>query len=115
MYRLFYFALDLDELDLLHHRLALFSVNRANFFSFHERDFLPTWEPLHNPTRPAIDPNAIANLPSLKSRVRALCAAHGADFGSGGRVVLITLPRVLGYSFISRVACSVTAAARNGS
>jgi DUF1365 family protein len=96
VYRLFYFALDLDELSSLHRRLALFSVNRANLFSFRECDFLPTGEPLHHPTH---NPHATANSASLKSRVRAFCAAHGADLGTDGRVLLITLPRVLGYLF----------------
>lgn len=99
VYSLFYFALDLDELASLHRRLALFSVNRANFFSFRESDFLPTDEPLHQPTRPENNLITTANTSSLKSRVRAFCAAHGADFGADGRVLLITLPRVLGYLF----------------
>ena len=99
VYRLFYFALDLDELISLPGRLALFSVNRTNLFSFRERDFLPTGEPLHQPTLPKINPSATANSPSLKSRVRAFCAAHQADFGADGRVLLITLPRILGYLF----------------
>jgi DUF1365 family protein len=99
VYRLFYFALDLDELSSLNRRLALFSVNRANLFSFRESDFLPTGEPLHHrtfPNRQLIDSD---NLSSLKSRSRAFCVAHGADFGAEGRVLLVTLPRVLGYLF----------------
>lgn len=99
VYRLFYFALDLDELTSLHRRLALFSVNRTNLFSFRESDFLPIGEPLHNSTRQNETPFASAGPTSLKSRVRAFCAAHGSDFGGEGRVVLITLPRVLGFRF----------------
>jgi len=99
VYRLFYFALDLDELTSLSKRLVLFSVNRANLFSFRERDFLPLGEPLHNPTAPAAKSFDTANLTSLKSRVRAICAAHGADIGAQGRVLLITLPRVFGFLF----------------
>lgn len=99
VYRLFYFALDLDELGSLHRRLALFSVNRANLFNFRERDFLPTGEPLHHPTHPKQNAPVTAIPASLKSRARALCAANGADFGPEGRVLLITLPRVLGYLF----------------
>lgn len=99
VYRLFYFALDLDELGTLHRRLSLFSVNCANLFSFRESDFLPTGEPLHQPTLPKNNPIITNNSPSLKSRVRAFCAAHHADFGADGRVFLITLPRVLGYLF----------------
>jgi DUF1365 family protein len=99
VYRLFYFAFDLDELVSLPRRLTLFSVNRANLFSFREKDFLPTGEPLYLPTFPDENSSATANSPLLKSRVRAFCAAHQADFGADGRVLLITLPRVLGYLF----------------
>jgi DUF1365 family protein len=97
VYSLFYFAIDLDELDSLHRRLALFSVNRPNLFSFRENDFLPTGEPLHNSAEHSSFDNA--DLTSLKSRVRAFCAMHGSDIGEQGRVLLITLPRVLGYLF----------------
>ncbi|NDH63140.1 MAG: DUF1365 family protein, partial [Alphaproteobacteria bacterium] len=48
VYRIFLFAIDLDELDTLHRRFALFSVNRPNLYSFREGDFLPTSETLHN-------------------------------------------------------------------
>jgi len=121
-YRLFYFALDLDELVALPRRLALFSLNRTNFFRFRERDFLPTGEPLYHPTEPAPTlqlptftsasvPTGTAPGAALKSRVRAFCAAHGADFGPDGRVLLITLPRVLGFQFnpVSFYFCSDSA------
>lgn len=98
-YRLFYFALDLDELGPLHKRLAPFSVNRANLFSFRESDFLPTGEPAHRPSLSRGGPDAAAASPSLKARVRAFCLRHGADLGPEGRVLLITLPRILGYLF----------------
>ena len=55
VYRLFLFAIDLDELTALHRKLPFFSVNRANLYSFREQDFFPTHEPLHN--APAILPN----------------------------------------------------------
>lgn len=93
-YRLFYFALDLDETSRLSRRLALFSVRRPSFFHFRERDFLPTNEPMHNArSQSSGDPG------SLKSRALAFCAAHGADCGPQGRVLLVTLPRVCGFQF----------------
>lgn len=106
LYRIFLFAIDLDELDLLQRRFALFSVNRPNLYSFRERDFLPTSEPLHNgpPAAPAplarspAEALAKEGLTSLKSRVTAYLAARGVDL-TGGRVLLVTLPRVLGYLF----------------
>jgi len=94
VYRLFLFALDLDELEMLHPRLALFSVNRPNLYSFRERDFLPTGEPMHNGrAEPAAPPPL-----SLKQRVVAFVATRGVDL-TGGRVVLVTLPRIFGYLF----------------
>ena len=47
-YRIFLFAIDLDELPALSGRLGLFSVDRANLYSFRDRDYLPTGEALHN-------------------------------------------------------------------
>jgi DUF1365 family protein len=37
-YSIFYMLLDLDEVDMLAGRLHLFSHNRFNLFSFHDRD-----------------------------------------------------------------------------
>lgn len=98
VYRLFLFALDLDELPALHRRLTLFSFNRANLFSFHEADFFPTHEPLHNRTPHPGHEKQAAAAGTLKARVSAYVAARGIDL-TGGRVVLVTLPRVLGYLF----------------
>lgn len=110
-YRLFYFALDLDEVDSLPRRLALFSTRRPNLFRFRERVFLPTGEALHNATTPATRlpaaplrpapsaPSASSAPSSLKSRALAFCAAHGVDCGPLGHVVLVTLPQVLGFQF----------------
>ena len=96
LYRIFLFAIDLDELDLLHRRFALFSVNRPNLYSFRERDFLPTSEPIHN--GPSENSALVTGHSSLKQRVTAFLAARGVDL-TGGRVLLVTLPRVLGYLF----------------
>ena len=93
-YRIFLFAMDLDEVELLHRRLLLFSRNRRNLYSFRDEDFLPTHESLHNaPPRPPA-PSAA----TLKERVIAHLASQGIDL-TGGRVLLVTLPRVLGYLF----------------
>ncbi|MEO6244810.1 MAG: DUF1365 domain-containing protein [Opitutaceae bacterium] len=97
LYRIFLFAINLDELETLSRRHALFSFNRRNLYSFRDRDFLPTGEPLHNST--ATSPaNPQPKVQNLKSRVITLAATHGVDL-AGGRVVLVTLPRVLGYLF----------------
>lgn len=95
-YRIFMFALDLDELDSLQRKLRLFSFNRANVYSFCERDFLPAGEPPHQPSQPAGPTPGTAQ--TLKARVVAHLAAQGIDL-TGGRVLLVTLPRVFGYLF----------------
>ena len=91
LYRIFLFAIDLDELELLHRRFALFSVNRPNLYSFRERDFLPTGEAIFNGRA---EPPCL----NLKARVTAFLAERNVDL-TGGRVLLVTLPRVLGYLF----------------
>ena len=97
LYRIFLFAIDLDELETLHRRLRLFSFNRANLYSFRDADFLPTGEPVHNaPAAPAAPTPPRPS--SLKARVVAHLATRGTDL-TGGRVVLVTLPRVFGYLF----------------
>lgn len=98
VYRIFLFAIDLDELPELHRRLPLFSVGRRNLYSFHQRDYLPTSEPLHNaPATPKIRESTHAD---LKSRVLAhLAASSPAVHLTGSRVVLVTLPRIFGYLF----------------
>jgi len=95
VYRIFMFAFDLDEIAALPKRLALFSNQRRNVYNFCERDFLPTTEIIHQPTPPGPAPAPSAG---LKDRVIAHLAAHGIDL-AGGRVMLITLPRVFGYQF----------------
>ena len=82
-YRIFLFAIDLDELAALDHRLSLFSSEGHALYSFRDADFLPTNQPAGAP---------------LKARVQAVLQQHGVDL-SGGRVVLITLPRVAGFLF----------------
>jgi uncharacterized protein len=98
LYRIFLTAIDLDELDTLQHRLALFSVNRANVYSFRERDFFPAHETGSNPPpRHGHSTNDHAG-GRLKVRVTTYLAERSIDL-TGGRVVLVTLPRVLGYLF----------------
>ena len=113
VYRIFMLAIDLDELPSLHRRLHLFSVNASNLYSFRETDFLPTAESLHNqsqtPTRhlisdklassPAASSLPSATVPSLKARVLTFLVSRSVDLGPGGRIELVTLPRVFGYLF----------------
>ena len=98
-YRLFYLALDLDEIPALATRLRLLRFGRPGLLRFDEPGHMPLAEPLHNASAASALSFAGADLSTLRARARALCAAHGADPGPGGRVLLITLPRVLGYRF----------------
>lgn len=98
LYRIFLFAIDLDELPELHRRLPWFSHNRANLYSFRDRDFFPVNEPLHPPSVPTPSHREPAPARALKARVVAYLAERGTDL-TDGRVVLVTLPRVLGYLF----------------
>jgi DUF1365 family protein len=79
-YRLFYLLLDIDQLAQVASRLRLFSYNRWNLFSFHDRD--------HGPHDGA----------PLRPWLEALLRAHGIEL-NGGRIRLLCLPRMLGYVF----------------
>ncbi len=96
-YRIFLFALDLDELDLLDRQLRLFSVGRPNLYSFRDTDYLPVHEPPHHPTA-APPPPANSPPQNLKARIRDCLATHGINL-AGGCIELITMPRVAGYLF----------------
>jgi DUF1365 family protein len=95
-YRIFMFGIDLDELGSLQGRPGLLSVNRRNLYSFREDDHLPAGGPVHNPgagPAPGAGPGT-----GLKGRVAGVLRGHGVELGNG-RVMLITLPRILGYGF----------------
>lgn len=79
-YRVFALHLDLDRLDSLDRRLRLFSRNRFNLFSFHDRD--------HGP----------GDGTPLATHLREVLARAGHDV-AGGRLMLLCYPRVLGYVF----------------
>ncbi|HET7174679.1 MAG TPA: DUF1365 domain-containing protein [Gammaproteobacteria bacterium] len=80
VYKVFSLYLDLDELPALHRRLRLFSHNRFNLVSFHDRD--------HGPRDGA----------ALRSWLEELLRARGIEL-EGGKVYLLCFPRVLGYGF----------------
>ncbi|NWG46474.1 MAG: DUF1365 domain-containing protein [Alphaproteobacteria bacterium] len=79
-YRVFTGLFDIDRLDALAGRLRLFSHNRFNLFSFHDRD--------HGPR----DGSA------LRPWVEARLAEAGLP-EAPARIALLTLPRILGYAF----------------
>ncbi|MES2692185.1 MAG: DUF1365 family protein, partial [Verrucomicrobiota bacterium] len=79
VYRIFLFSLDLDEVESSACRVPFFSLGRRNLYSYRDADFFPTGEGA-----------------TLRDRVTAFAARHGADI-AGARIVLVTLPRVVGY------------------
>jgi uncharacterized protein len=93
-YRIFMMAVDLDELGTLARGIPFLSINSRNLFSFMESDYMPTGEALHNAS------TAAASSPpsGLKARVIAFLRDRGVEI-PGGRITLLTLPRVAGYLF----------------
>lgn len=79
-HRVFYLALDLDELDEVPRRVRLIGRNRRNLLSFRDADH---WLP------PAHD---------LRASVHAHLRDEGVD-AAGWRITLITNARVIGYVF----------------
>jgi DUF1365 family protein len=80
-YRIFMFAFDLDELDIIAARVPLFSRNRWNLYEFRDRDHLPFGKA------------------TVKENLTEFLALNGICLPTGGRITLVTLPRVLGYIF----------------
>jgi uncharacterized protein len=78
-YSVFYLALDLEEAPAVGLALRFFSVNRFNLFSIHERD--------HG------DGSGSPLLDQIRAKL------HDAQIDAGGAVVLMTMPRMLGYAF----------------
>jgi uncharacterized protein len=78
-YSVFYLALDLEEAQIVSRALRLFSVNRFNIFSFHDSD--------HG------DGSRRPLLEQIRAKLRA------AEFDADGAIILLTIPRMLGYAF----------------
>jgi len=78
---IFMFYLDLDELEAIARTIPLFGHNRRNIYSFRDDDHEPSGQ---HP---------------LKERILAFLRKNGVDTSPIGRVMLLTLPRVLGYVF----------------
>jgi len=78
---IFMFYLDLDELEIVARRILLFGYNRKSVYSFRDSDHEPAGQ---NP---------------LKERIATFLRQNGIELGPSGRVMLLTLPRVLGYVF----------------
>ncbi len=79
-YGVYWLLIDLDELPTLARSLRLFSRDRFNLFSFHERDY-----------------GARDGTP-LREHVERAMAEAGLT-PDGGAIRLLTMPRILGYAF----------------
>ena len=79
-YRVFMLALDLDELPAHAQRLRWFSHNRCNLLSVHDKD------------------HACGARAPIRPQIETKLAEAGIDH-AGGRIVLLTMPRVLNYVF----------------
>lgn len=92
-YRVFYFYLDLDELDAVERRLRLFSVNRPNVHSLRDADhFQYDREGSGRPAPPEQKPRAIAD------NVREFLQRSGCPL-QGGSIRMLCFPRMFGYVF----------------
>ena len=83
-YGIFMLALDLDDIDAVAARVPFFSHNGPNVYAFHDRDHL---------TLPGLEDAGV------KANIVAWLRLQGVVFPEGGRIVLVTLPRVFGYVF----------------
>jgi hypothetical protein len=72
--------IDLDRLDEADRQCQLFGVNRAALYSFHETD------------------HGERDGSSLRAYAQARASEHGIS-QTGGRVLLLCYPRLLGYTF----------------
>ncbi|MGY3452502.1 DUF1365 domain-containing protein [Bradyrhizobium sp. USDA 4353] len=79
-YRVMSLLIDLGRLDAADRQSALFGVNRRALYSFHERD------------------HGRRDGSSLLAYAQSCASEHGVDL-SGGQVLLLCYPRLLGYVF----------------
>lgn len=80
-YRIFFFYLELAEIDRLTEEIPFFSRNRWNAFSFHDRDHFE------------------GGAGQVTEKLRAFLATQGISLPQNPQVHLLTLVRVFGYVF----------------
>ena len=79
-YRVMSLLIDLDRLDSADRQSRLFGVNRAALYSFNEKD------------------HGDRDGSALRAYAQRRAAEHGIDL-TGGRVLLLCYPRLLGFTF----------------
>jgi DUF1365 family protein len=80
-YRIFMFYLDLDEIDAVARRIPFFGRNGRNIFAFNDADHLDE------------------SGGTVKEKLAVYLRGQGVFLPEGGRIMLLTLPRVFGYVF----------------
>jgi DUF1365 family protein len=83
LYRVFYFYLDLGELDAVSRKLQFFGVNRPGLWSLRDQDHFQYGEKV----RPIAD------------NVREFLDRSGCPLEKGGSIRMLCFPRLLGYTF----------------
>jgi DUF1365 family protein len=80
-YRIFMAYLDLDEIGAIARRIPFFGRNRRNIFAFNDSDHLG------------------GSRGTVKEKLAAYLSLQRIALPKSGRIMLLTLPRVLGYVF----------------
>ena len=80
VYRVFYLLLDIDRIDEAARGLRLFSHNRFNLLSFHDRD------------------HGADQAGALRSWAEGVLRGAGIEL-AGGRIRLLCMPRLMGFAF----------------
>ena len=83
LYRVFYFCLDLDDLERARRTLKFFGVNRPNLYSLWDKDHFQ----YGGEVRPIAD------------NVREFLRRSGCALDDGGTILMLCFPRMLGYVF----------------
>jgi DUF1365 family protein len=84
-YNIFMFYLDLDELDVIHQDLKLFSYNKANWFSFKDRDH--------------VQPSDEKQSRTTKANILKYVSGKDITLGVDSKIKLLTNVTTLGYVF----------------
>jgi hypothetical protein len=92
---IFMFYLDLNEVDHVAKKIFFFSRNRRNLYEFRDADHMPQ------------------SAGPIRQSVLDYLSRNGIEFDPNGRIMLLTLPRTLGYIFnpVSFYFCFDTAGA----
>jgi uncharacterized protein len=95
VYRVFYVLLDVDRIDAVCGGLRLFSHNRWNLLSLHDRDYDAQGRAS---VAGAGSAGATGEGATLRAFAETQLRVAGVDL-NGGRIRLLTLPRLLGFAF----------------